>query len=126
MADITITNQTDEVVRKFGEEISPNGSRDYPSDVVLAYSAMEIARALRYINIKLGNIDRRLERDELWGSNGIKRNQQQYVYIQNFDDAPVHDPWIVRKYNDWKRKRKFKKETKELRKKWAKNPPNVI
>lgn len=115
MSNITITNQTDEVVRKFGEEISPNDYRDYPSDVVLAYSAMEIAKALRYINIKLGNIDRRLERDELWGSDGIKRSQTQYVYIQNFDDAPVHDPWIVRKYKEWKRKRSWKKEMKNRR-----------
>lgn len=114
MGKITITNQTDEVARKYGQDIKPHSSLEYDSDVVLAYSAMEISRALRYINVKLGNIDRRLDRQELWGSDGIKRSQQQYVYIQNFDDMKLHDPWLIRKYKEWKQKRADRKRLQEL------------
>lgn len=106
MGKVTITNQTENLVRKYGQDIDPQSSLEYDTDIVLAYSAMEISRALRYINIKLGNIDRRLDNEAFYNIHARYNPKLQYVYVQNFEDIRLHDPWIVRKYKEWRENRR--------------------
>jgi len=121
-----IDNRTDDRVRKYGHYIEPQSSFEYDAEVVLAYSAMEISRALQYINMKLGNIDRRQDNEAFYAVQSYMHPKPQHVYIQNFEDMRLHDPWLVRKYKEWKAKRVDRKRMQELTKEWKKNPPNVI
>lgn len=97
MEYITIKNVDDQVVRKYGLEFQPGESKEISSDVLLAYSAMEISKGIQYI---VSHMPR-----------------QKPKRIQTHEIIPVKtdiisDPWIVRVYKTWRDSRRWNKDLK--------------
>lgn len=105
---IKITNADEITVRRYGIEFEPGETKEIDPLTLQTYSLMEISRASQIIARKLTIISKTLEDSE--------KRESRTVVNQSFSlEKPYwyHDePWLVRKWNQRKEKKRWEKEWK--------------
>lgn len=114
MSLIAIKNIDEQSVKRYGENFAVGEVKDIPSDTIIAYSLMEISLSMKRINNKLGDMLNMTHIEHIHTLTDRNFGKPQNIFVQNFPDP---DPWIVRKYKQWKKNRDWKKKYKLRRNK---------
>lgn len=111
MSSILITNIDETPVRRYGNTFNPGETVKIDTETISAYSLMEISRNTQSIARSLRKIsgiaeDRRYEEIH----DNLNKTYRRIV-ISNASDFK-QDPWVVRKINAWKIRRRYNKQLK--------------
>lgn len=106
MSLIKIKNIDEDPVRRYGEEFKPGETIEIPTDTIIAYSLMELSLSAKRINDKLGKIVHMDSVEHIHTITDRNFGKSQNIYIQNLPD---NDPWLVRKYKEYKKRKEWNK-----------------
>lgn len=114
MGKVIISNIGESKIRRYGVDFEPGEERMIDTEIIYAYSMMEIARTLQSINRKMAARARMDEMDEMRLLSGMPSFTGP-TNIVNFPSRVDTHGWLERWWHNRKMNKAFKKAYKNRR-----------